>query len=97
MTALRQPSCRSMRPDRRSTCRPPIASSCSNLAGHRERDGVEGFDHLGLELGLDRGEREPILHIVLVEVAFAGRAIGGGGRPHPVGILSWAGGAGGGA
>ena len=35
-------------------------------------DGVEGLEHLGLELGLDGGEREPILHIVVVEVALAG-------------------------
>ena len=37
-------------------------------------DGVEGLDHLGLELGLDCGEREPILHVVVVEVAFAAAA-----------------------
>ncbi len=36
-------------------------------------DGVEGLDHLGLELGFDRGERERALHIVVVvEIAFGG-------------------------
>ena len=35
-------------------------------------DVVEGLDHLGLELGLDRGERQRILHVVVVEVALAG-------------------------
>ena len=35
-------------------------------------DVVEGLEHLGLELGLDRGERERVLHVVVVEVAFAG-------------------------
>ena len=40
-------------------------------------DGVEGLDHLGLELRLDCGDREPILHIVVVvEVALADRAVG---------------------
>ena len=34
-------------------------------------DGVEGLQHLGLELGLDRGVRYPILHIVVVEVTLA--------------------------
>jgi len=34
---------------------------------------VEGLDHLGLELGLDGGKRERVLHIVVVEIAFAGR------------------------
>jgi hypothetical protein len=29
--------------------------------------------HLGLELGLDGGERERVLHIVVVKIAFAGR------------------------
>src|SRR4029079_5537591 len=32
-------------------------------------DLIEGLDHLGLQLGLDRGERQRILHIVVVEVA----------------------------
>ena len=49
-------------------------------------DLVEGLDHLGLELGLDRGERQRILHVVVVEVAlalrllaaFAGFAVAGG-------------------
>jgi hypothetical protein len=36
-------------------------------------DLVEGLDHLGLELGLDRGKRERVLHIVVVEIVF-GRA-----------------------
>src|SRR6516162_8900352 len=36
-------------------------------------DVVEGLDHLGLELGLDGGKRERVLHIVVVEIAFAGR------------------------
>ena len=31
-------------------------------------DVVEGLQHLGLELGLDRGERERALHVVLVEI-----------------------------
>ena len=35
-------------------------------------DVVEGLDHLGLELGLDRGERQRVLHVVVVEVAFGG-------------------------
>ena len=35
-------------------------------------DVVEGLDHLRLELGLDRGERERILHVVFVVVAFGG-------------------------
>ena len=34
-------------------------------------DGVEGLQHLGLELGLDGGERHRVLGIVLVGVAFA--------------------------
>src|SRR4030095_399183 len=36
---------------------------------------VEGLDHLGLELGLDGGERERVLHIVFLETASAGRAL----------------------
>src|SRR5499433_532962 len=36
---------------------------------------VEGLDHLGLELGLDGGKRERVLHIVVVEIAFAGRGL----------------------
>ena len=39
------------------------------------RDRVEGLQHLGLELGLDRGERERVLHVVVVDVAFAGRRL----------------------
>ena len=41
-------------------------------------DGVEGLDHLGLELGLDCGDRKPILHFVVVvfEVDFADYPIG---------------------
>ena len=35
-------------------------------------DVVEGLQHLGLELGLDGGERERALHVVLVEVALGG-------------------------
>ena len=35
---------------------------------------VEGLEHLRLELGLDRGERQRILHVVVVEVGFAGGA-----------------------
>ena len=38
-------------------------------------DLVEGLEHLGLELGLDRGERERILHVVVVEVALARRLL----------------------
>ena len=38
-------------------------------------DVVEGLDHLGLELGLDGGERERILHVVVVEIAFGGRRL----------------------
>src|SRR6188472_3275495 len=38
-------------------------------------DLVEGLDHLGLELGLDRGERQRILHVVVVEVALALRLL----------------------
>ena len=33
------------------------------------RDGVEGLDHLRLQLGLDGGERKRILHIVFVVIA----------------------------
>ena len=40
----------------------------------RVGDGVEGLQHLGLELRLDRGERHRILEIVLVQIAFAERA-----------------------
>jgi hypothetical protein len=37
---------------------------------------VEGLDHLGLELGLDGGERERVLHIVVVdEIRFARRGL----------------------
>src|SRR4029450_10979987 len=36
---------------------------------------VEGLDHFGLELGLDGGKRERVLHIVVVEIAFAGRGL----------------------
>ena len=36
-------------------------------------DLVEGLHHLRLELGLDRGERERILHLVVVELGFADR------------------------
>ena len=46
-------------------------------------DLVEGFHHLRLELGLDRGERERILHLVVVEPVIADRrallALGGSG------------------
>ena len=35
-------------------------------------DVVEGLDDLGLELGLDRGERQRILHVVFVVVGFGG-------------------------
>ncbi len=53
-------------------------------------DVVEGLDHLRLELGLDRGERQRILHVVFVVVAL-GRGLGrilrllavGGARPAP--------------
>src|SRR5207247_7087405 len=37
-------------------------------------DVVEGLHHLGLELGLDGGKRERVLHIVVVEIAF-GRSL----------------------
>ena len=37
---------------------------------------VEGLHHLGLELGLDGGERERVLHIVVVEIAFGRRRLG---------------------
>jgi hypothetical protein len=39
-------------------------------------DLVEGLQQLGLELGLDRGERERVLQIVVVEIAFVGRRLG---------------------
>src|SRR5436190_20249095 len=39
-------------------------------------DLVEGLDHLGLELGFDGGERQRVLHIVVVEIGFAGRGLG---------------------
>src|SRR5207245_1533980 len=66
-------------------------------------DVVEGFDHLGLELGLDGGKRERVLHIVVVEIAFAGRglaalavlavgAVGAFGRPLERGRARWRGG-----
>ena len=35
-------------------------------------DVVEGLDHLRLELGLDRGERQRILHVVFVVIALGG-------------------------
>ena len=38
-------------------------------------DVVEGLDHLGLELGLDRGERKRIFHVVVVEIAFVRRRL----------------------
>src|SRR5215472_4924353 len=38
-------------------------------------DVVEGLDHLGLELGLNGGKRERVLHIVVIEIAFAGRGL----------------------
>src|SRR6185437_3641957 len=38
----------------------------------RIRDGVEGLDHLRLQLGLDGGERQRILHIVFVVIALGG-------------------------
>src|SRR6516165_3647084 len=43
-------------------------------------DLVEGLQHLRLELGLDGGERQRILYVVVVELGFAGRrrlAVGG--------------------
>ena len=46
----------------------------SAQAFERIGDGVEGLQHLGLELGLDGGERHRVLEIVLVQVAFAERA-----------------------
>src|SRR2546430_15204360 len=36
---------------------------------------VEGPDYLGLERVFDGGERERVLHIVVVEIAFAGRSL----------------------
>ena len=36
-------------------------------------DLVEGLEHLRLQLGLDRGERQRILHVVVVQVGFADR------------------------
>ncbi len=36
-------------------------------------DLVERLHHLRLQLGFDRGERQGILHVVIVQVAFAGR------------------------
>jgi hypothetical protein len=40
-------------------------------------DGIEGLDHLRLEFRLYCGDREPILHIVVVvEVALADRPVG---------------------
>ena len=38
----------------------------------RVGDGVEGLDHLRLELGLDGGERQRILHVVFVVIALGG-------------------------
>ena len=46
----------------------------SAQAFERIGDSVEGLQHLGLELGLDGGERHRVLEIVLVQVAFAERA-----------------------
>ena len=43
-------------------------------------DGVEGLQHLGLELGFDRGERVAILHIVVVVGSRSGQC--------PVGVGS---------
>ncbi len=39
----------------------------------RVGDVVEGLQHLGLELGLDRGKRHRVLEIVLVEVGVGDR------------------------
>jgi len=39
-------------------------------------DVVECFEHLGLELGLDRGERKRVLHFVFVEIALGERLAG---------------------
>jgi hypothetical protein len=39
-------------------------------------DDVEGLDHFGLKFCLDCGDREPILHIVIVEVTLAERPAG---------------------
>ena len=41
----------------------------------RVGDLVEGLEHLGLELGLDRGERHRVLEVVLVEVGLAQRRL----------------------
>ena len=38
----------------------------------RVGDIVEGLDDLRLQLGLDRGERERALHVVVVEIALGG-------------------------
>src|SRR5262249_26121618 len=38
-------------------------------------DVVESLDHLGLELGLDGGKRERVLHVVVVEIGLAGRSL----------------------
>ena len=66
-------------------------------------DVVEGLDHFRLELGLDRGERQRILHVVFVEIALGGGlgrilrllAVGGGSPGALNGVA--AGGAAGGA
>jgi len=44
------------------------------------RDDIEALQHLGLELGLDGGERERILHVVFVELVLAERWLH---RPRP--------------
>ena len=35
-------------------------------------DGVEGFQHLRLQLGLDRGKRHRVLELVVLHVGFGG-------------------------
>ena len=51
----------------------------------RVGDVVEGLDHFRLELGLDRGERERILHVVFVVIAL-GRGLAGILRLFPLAV-----------
>ena len=41
-------------------------------------NGVEGLQHLGLQLRFDRGQRERVLEIVVIHLAYADRRLAGG-------------------
>ena len=73
--------------------RPPVEPELNLLVLHpaqplvRASDGIEGLDDLGFELGLNCGDGQPILHIIIVvEVALADRRVG----CHPLGVDAFA-------